>query len=480
MISRRRFLQGLGIGAAASLWPSCSPQFPHRRAERPNILFLTADDLGWDSPGCFGGLAPEITPRIDALAATGMQFMRAHVNIAVCQPSRAVMLTGRYPLHNGVTGFKMLVAAGTPTLSGLLFDAGYETALLAKEYHYLPREKFRWRTVVETRRLGSGRDPAAFAGSVRAIIRRAKDAGRPFFIHANSNDPHRPFHGGVSRGRTPRAAPPSRVYSSEEVSVPGFLPDLPPIRAEVAQYCSSVRRFDDFVGAVLDAVAAEEMRDDTLVLLLSDNGMSFPFAKAGCYFASTRTPLIAAWPGRIAANAVDDTHFVSAVDLAPTLLEIAAPEVLAEDSVALDGRSFLPVLEGGAQPDRDEAVATFHSTWAGSLYEMRAIYRGRWAYIWNPWADGMTTFHSKSEAGLSMRAMREAARGDSAVAKRLQHLLFRAPEELYDFETDRNALVNLAAYPAHAGELAALRRRLSHWLDRYGDPLVDRFAAFIG
>ena len=99
--------------------------------------------------------------------------------------------------------------------------------------------------------------------------------------------------------------------------------------------------------------------------------------------------------------------------------------------------------------------------------------------IWNPWADGLTTFHSESEAGLSMAAIREAARTDAALAKRLQQFLFRTPEELYDFETDRNSLVNLADHPDRAGELATLRRRLGRWMDRYDDPLDKRFAALL-
>jgi len=86
------------------------------------------------------------------------------------------------------------------------------------------------------------------------------EAGRPFFIHCNSNDPHRPFYGAPSVKPPPRSVP-SRVYTAGEVSVPGFLPDLPAVRMDVAQYCSSVRRLDDVVGAVLDALTAEQVRD---------------------------------------------------------------------------------------------------------------------------------------------------------------------------------------------------------------------------
>ena len=68
--------------------------------KRPNVLLLVADDMNWDSPGCFGGAAPNITPNIDKLASEGIRFFNAHVNISICTPSRSVMLTGLYPLNN--------------------------------------------------------------------------------------------------------------------------------------------------------------------------------------------------------------------------------------------------------------------------------------------------------------------------------------------------------------------------------------------
>jgi len=163
------------------------------------------------------------------------------------------------------------------------------------------------------------------------------------------------------------------------------------------------------------------------------------------------------------------------VDLLPTLLEIAAPDALS--GLSLDGRSFLPALTGGEQEGCEEAVATFHTTKVGRSYEMRAIYRGRWAYIWNPWSDGITAFHSASETGLAMQALREAARTEPQIAARVQQLLFRAQEELYDFDTDRNSLVDLARDPAYASDLAALRERLGRWMKHCEDPLCARFAA---
>ncbi|MEM7387094.1 MAG: sulfatase-like hydrolase/transferase, partial [Verrucomicrobiota bacterium] len=76
--------------------------------KRPNVLWIVADDMNWDSPGCYGGAAREITPNIDQLADQGMRFSHAYVNVSICLPSRCVMLTGCYPHRNGAEGFQRL------------------------------------------------------------------------------------------------------------------------------------------------------------------------------------------------------------------------------------------------------------------------------------------------------------------------------------------------------------------------------------
>ena len=100
------------VSLSASLLPAQQLRHP---PIRPNVLWLVADDMNWDSPGCFGGVAEEVSPNIDRLAAQGLQFWHAHVNIAVCTPSRSVMLTGLYPQNNGAEGFQR-IRPGTPTL----------------------------------------------------------------------------------------------------------------------------------------------------------------------------------------------------------------------------------------------------------------------------------------------------------------------------------------------------------------------------
>lgn len=112
---------------------------------RPNILLITADDLNYDSLGSYGCQVPNITPNLDRLAAEGLKFNHAHVNIAVCQPCRQSIMTGRYPHRNGAEGFDP-IADDVPTLQEQLRAAGYLNGILGKEIHLRPKHRYCWDT----------------------------------------------------------------------------------------------------------------------------------------------------------------------------------------------------------------------------------------------------------------------------------------------------------------------------------------------
>lgn len=448
-----------------------------RRHGPPNVLLITVDDMNWDTVGVYGRGLPGCTPGIDALAARGVRFDHAHVTAAVCQPSRQSMMTGRYPHNMGAPGFDPIDPA-TPTLQEQLRAAGYLNGILGKVAHLAPEAKFCWDMVRRVGDLGAGRSPRCYGEAARAFLAAARRSGRPFFLMANSHDPHRPFSGSRDEGEEMRRAAerPSRVYRADEITVPGFLPDLPDVRTEVAQYASSSRRADDTVGAVLAALAEAGFEEDSLVMFLSDNGMAFPFAKTNCYLHSTKTPWIIRWPGRIPAGTVDREHFVCGADFAPTILDAARLPPLP----GMDGRSFLPVLRGERQAQRESVFTVFNVTAARRAYPMRCVQDRRWGYIFNAWSDGRTAFVNESQTGLTMAAMRRAAQGDEGVASRVRHFLYRVPEELYDFERDPDALRNLVGDCECGYELRRMRRLLAAEMGRTRDPLLGAFRARVG
>ena len=443
--------------------------------KRPNIVLITADDMNWDAMGAYGCPVAGTTPNIDRLAAGGMRFNYAHVTIAVCQPSRSALMTGRYPHNSGGEGFFHLRKPGVPILPDLLRGAGYRVGILGKLTHSTPYADFLWDMSYDMPELGMGRNPDVYYRHTKAFVQDAVSKDRPFFLMANSHDPHRPFYGNDRKewyeDVDPPAVPPSKTFDPNEVVTPGFLADLPEVRLEISEYYNSVRRCDDTVGKILQALKEAGAEDNTLVMFLSDNGMAFPFAKTNCYLNSTRTPWLARWPGRIAPGSVERTHLISGVDFTPTALDAAGVDLPA----GVDGSSFLPVLLGQRQEGRETVFTQFYQTAAKRNYPMRCVQSRRFGYIFNAWSDGEYEFLNESQSGRTWRAMMNAAEDDPAIAARTALFSYRALEEVYDFETDPNGLNNLVDDPAYAEEINKLRGELETWMERTGDPALEGF-----
>lgn len=463
-----------GIGILVTL--AASP--PGQEAPRPtlNVLLLTVDDMDARTPGVFGGVVPDVTPNIDRLAAEGLRFEHGHVAAAICQPCRQALMTGRYPHANSPKGGFDPIHDDVPTLQERLHAAGYFQGIFGKEAHLAPARRFCWDVVRGAAEVG--RDPERYHEFAKEFFAAAKAAGKPFFLMANSHDPHRPFPGCDAPAPPPvrerQGQPigrPSRFYRPEEVAVPGFLPDLPDVRRELARYYTSARRADDTVGMVLRALREAGLDDSTLVMFLTDNGMAFPFAKTNTYLASTAAAWIVRWPGTVTAGTVDREHMISGVDFAPTILEAAG--VLAPPG--MHGRSFLPLLAGGEQAGRKVAFTEINCIFGGVAYPMRCARETKLAYIWNGWADGSTVFRNESQAGLTFKAMQKAAAGDEALAARVHLFQYRVPEELFDCAADPCCLHNLVADPARAADVARLRQALLRHMQATDDPRTEAF-----
>jgi N-sulfoglucosamine sulfohydrolase len=446
--------------------------------EMPNVLILTVDDMTYNSIGVFGCRIPGITPSIDKLAGEGMRFTHAFVNTAVCQPVRQTFMTGRYPHNHGAEGFEP-INAEVPTLPEQLHKAGYINGILGKEIHHQPVEKYYWDYIpFKTEkdsiwRGGHSRSPELFRTYSSRFFEMAKAQGKPFFLVANSHDPHRPFVGtradSAEFRKTP--IPVTRQYSPHEIDVPAYLPDIPDVRKETAQYYSSVIRADLSVGAVMDALSKTGMAENTIVIFLSDHGASFPFGKSQCYLNSNKTPLIVRWPNKIKAGSVDSTHFVSGIDIMPTILEAAGLSPVP----GVDGKSCLPLFFQKKQSNRNDAFTTYYQIFAKTRYPMRCVQNNQYGYIYNFWSDGELNISGDALGGLTWKAMVEAAKTDPEIAKRVELFRHRVPEEFYDFKKDPDALHNLIDDPAYAGEIQKFRKRMVEFMKQYKDPALQVF-----
>ncbi|MDQ7903699.1 sulfatase [Phytohabitans sp. ZYX-F-186] len=483
-LSRRTLLSTAAAVAAAPVAATADagPAQAHGTGGHrpPNILLFTVDDMDFATPGCFGGHR-DVTPALDRFARQSMSFHRAHVPLAVCQPSRSALLTGRYPHRNGAEGFGP-VRDDVPILNESLRERDYLTGILGKVTHLAPIERYAWDYAIDQEGLGMGRDPAVYAAGAADVFRLAKRERRPFFMMANAHDPHRPYHGSLQERQmfTPEqlatVPPPAKVFGPGDADVPGFLPDLPDVRTEQAQYLSSSRRADQVFAAVLAELARAGLADDTIVVFISDNGTAMPFAKANAYPHSTHTPLVVRWPGKTRPGSTDRAHMVSTMDLFPLFCRAAG--VRPPDGI--DGRDPTSLLEGRHQTGRTRVHTVFHETSARQRFEMRATHDGRWAYVWNAWSNGTTNYRAENMQGLTWPAMTAAAATDPALAARVDFYLRRAPEELYDLGRDPYCLHNLAGKHTPPARAALRRQRdlTADWMTRTGDPLRDTYLTY--
>jgi N-sulfoglucosamine sulfohydrolase len=471
---RKRFVLHMVVSFAMFLIISLLFACTSNQGKRPNVLLITVDDMNFDTPGCFGG-DKNMTPNIDRLAAQGMRFERAHVALAICQASRQCLMTGRYPHNAGFRWFEP-VAPEVPILTELLHKEGYINACFGKAEHLQPRERYRWDESMDLGQLNWGRDPAKYYELCKSFIQKAKSEKKPFFLMANSHDPHRPFHNSDDEAevlerlakKKVNFATPSQVFCTDEALDMGFMPYIPEVKKQTAQYMSSCRRADDTVGEILRALKESGEWNNTVIFFLSDNGSAFPFAKGNVYVNGTRTPLIACWEGHIRAGSVNKQDYINGIDFMPTVLDILGlipPE-------KMDGHTFDPLLKGKKQEGRNSTVTTFYNVYpvAGGRkpeltewFEMRCLHHDGYGYIYNSWTDGNKRFTPLARPKIleQMKLM--------GYTERENMFRYRCPEEFYHDNSDPDALNNLIDSTEHKDKIQEMRIALFDWMKKNND-----------
>ncbi|MEM9586300.1 MAG: sulfatase [Planctomycetota bacterium] len=445
--------------------------------DRPNVLIITVDDMSADSIGAFGSRLPGTTPTIDEFAKSAMRFNHAHVQVGNCMPGRNIMWSGLFSHVNGVEGFQRNLQPNYPVLCDLAKSAGYFTAIRGKSTHSTPYFPYGWDADVTEKPDGSKyhlKDPESYGESTRRAIEMAGKANKPFCLMVNISDPHKPFYS-QTKGNTTDPFVPSRVFTAQEVPVPGFLPSDDIIKQELALYYSSVRRADDCFRSVMHQLDASGKADETFVMFLSDHGMPLPFAKTQLYHHSTHTPLMIRWPGVTKDGSQDDQHMVSAIDFLPTLVDVM--QLKHPTPERLHGRSFASLLEGQAQDHRDYVILQYNENSGRWRHPMRGIQTTEYLYLYNPWSDGNRKFATATTGTATYRRMVARAKNEPEIADRLELFDHRVLEELYDVANDPDCLHNLIDDPQHEDALKAIRSQLVAELQRTEDPVAPVLAA---
>ncbi len=440
------------------------------RAQQPaarNVVVVVADDMGREL-GCYGDRAAR-TPNIDALAAMGTRFDNAFCTTPSCSPSRSVILSGLHTHANGMYGLQHAThkQASHPWVQGLpnlLRASGYRTAYTGK-YHVAPEESYHFDAVLNEGAM-AGRSTVRMAENAEKWIREGGE--KPFFLYYCPSDPHRAAQGfGNDR---PYPGVREQVFEPSQVPVPRFLPDRPEVRQELAEYYQAVARVDQGVGRLVQALRDTGHLNDTLVLLLSDNGIPFPGAKTTVYEPGIRLPLIVRAPGQKRIGGVNDA-MVSWVDLVPTVLEYTGAK---PPAYPLHGRSFLPVLDEKSPPGWDTYQGSHQFHEITMYYPMRVLRTRKHKYVLNlasplPFPFASDLYQSPTWQGVLKR-------GDRTYGLRpFQAYVQRPRHELYDLESDPDEVRNLAEDPGHARVLEDLQKRLRAWQEQTKDPWLVKY-----
>ena len=303
-------------------------------AKRPNILFAISDDQSYPHCSAYGNTAVK-TPAFDRIAEMGVLFHQAFSGSPGCSPSRACILTGRYPWqleHAGTHASSF--SAKYEVFPDLLETAGYAVGYTGKGWgpNYKDGGRSRNPAGPDFSKLKLPETPPGirstdYSGNFEAFLETRKE-GQPFCFWYGSSEPHRVFKKGIGREQGKRL---------EEAVVPPFLPDTPEIRSDILDYSVEIEWFDKHLARMLSRLRELGELENTLIIATSDNGMAFPRAKANVYEYGIHLPLAISWPERFSGG--KDSHaLVSFVDFAPTILEAAGvrlPQVYPMTGVSL-------------------------------------------------------------------------------------------------------------------------------------------------
>ncbi|MCP4849831.1 MAG: sulfatase [Verrucomicrobiaceae bacterium] len=437
-------------------------------AQRPNIVLIIADDLAWDDSGPYGNEQVR-TPNLDKLAAEGMKFTRAILTASSCSPSRASIITGRYPHRTGAEELHWPVPAEQVTFVEKLRTAGYWTAAAGK-WHLGNEVRDRFDVIrdVDTSgfQLPSGKEGQAgvFKETTKGDAKsgcadwvsliRERPEGRPFFLWLAALDPHRPYDEGIlEQSHLPAAA-----------RVAPYHPDTFGVRREYALYYDEICRLDRYTGLVISELRKQSVLDETLVIFFSDNGRPFPRDKTTLYDSGIRTPFIIRYPPLVESGSICN-RLISAVDIAPTLLEIAG----VKKSDTFDGVSFAKLL-ANPQGLAVRSYAFAEKNWHDYEDHSRAVRGTQFKYIRNYYNDLPPTPPADAVRGVTYKALSKLH--DSADLSASEGQLFwfpRPSEELYDCNVDPHELKNLAKDAAHSKTLALMREAMHKWERETGD-----------
>lgn len=450
---------------AICLWASVIAMLPSIGVawEQPNVLIIMADDCTFSDLPAYGGKNAK-TPNLDAFAAESMVFNRAYLCSAMCQPCRAELYTGQYPMRNGCAWNHSASRRTTTSLPHYMGDLGYRTGIAGK-IHVAPSSAFPFESIAGFDK-NCVRDPTQEHTLEHVAEFISRGDKQPFCMVVALVEPHVPWVMG-----DPSA------YPVDQLQLPPHIADTPRTRKDFAAYLAEITYMDQQVGELLQTLKASGKADNTLVLFSSEQGAQFPGCKWTNWDTGVHTALMARWPGKIKSGRRTDA-LVQYADVAPTLVDAAGGDW---EELPTDGTSFLGVLRGEAASHRNFAYGMHNNYPEGPPYPIRSITDGKYHYIRNLTPEMLYIekhlMGVKGDGKLNNRYWQDwvwASTENDRAYDLVQRYQSRPSVELFDLSADPFEMHNLAGDADYAGTIAELGGELDRWMQSQGDPGIEQ------
>lgn len=457
-LSRRRFLESSGIGAASlavspSSWSASKP--------RPNIVWISTEDISCNL-GCYGD-ENAVTPVLDAFADEGVKYMLAFTSSGVCAPVRSGIISGMYPtsigtqhMRAGGSGVEKNMRPDIPDgircFPEYLRDAGYYCANNSKEDYQFNTPATVWND------------------SSKNAHWRNRKPGQPFFFVRNFKTTHESQITTDEKkhaGKTGRLTPDQRQDPAKQ-KFPPYYPDTPTVRKSWAHYLEIITQMDYEAGDVLKQLEEDGLENDTIVFFWSDHGVGLPRAKRWLYDSGTHIPLMVRIPTklRVRGQGIPGTvtdELVSSIDFGPTVLNLAGVSIPSH----FQGRAF---LGENLTPER-EYVYGVRDRMDERYDIIRSVRDKRYRYIRNyePFK-AYYQYMNTPEKGAIMQELRQLhAEGKLPPEAELFMADHKPAEELYDLSNDPHEVNDLAGSAEYLAVLKRMRKAHLKWVSRTRD-----------
>jgi uncharacterized sulfatase len=420
------FLTALFLAPLAALHAADVP------IKKPNILWISSEDHG-PHMGCYGDTYAT-TPNVDQLAARGMLFKHAWSAAPVCAPTRTAIISGMFPPALGAEHMRSEVPmpAGTKMFPQFLREAGYYCSNNSKEDYNLTKPGQVWDE-------SSGK-----------AHWKNRAPGQPFFAVFNSL---------VSHESQIRKRPHTAVHDPAKVRVPAYHPDTPEVRKDWAQYYDQITEADADAGRQLRELAEAGLAEDTIVFYWADHGSGMPRSKRWPCNSGLQVPVVVYFPEKWRqlapkeyAPGAKSERLISFVDFAPTLLSLAG----LQPPEWMHGYAFAGKYQEAPQP----LIYGFRGRMDERPDVVRSVTDGRYVYLRNYMPHRSQGQHVNFQFATPTTKIwwQLFAEGKTTEAQSLFWKTPKAPEELYDLETDPDEVRNLAAAPEHQATLLKFRQ----------------------